>query len=305
LSFKITILGCSGALPAYGRHPSSQLIEIQNRHFLVDAGEGTQMQLMRFQLPYHKINHVFITHLHGDHCLGLTGLLYTMHLQRRTSELHIYSQRGLDEIILVQLKHSRSTLNYKILFHPVEPDQRLIIFEDEAVIVETIPLRHKINCTGFLFKEKTKPVRINKEKLPDNILIQQIIQLKTGADVLDDAGNVIYKNEELTLPPRRSCSYAYCSDTAYFEDIIPAVRGVDLLYHEATFMEEEMDKAIETMHSTAKQAATIALKAHVRTLMIGHFSARYHELGPLLEQAKSIFPNTVLAKEGESIDCDP
>lgn len=299
LSFKIIILGSSGALPAYGRHPSSQFIEIQNRSFLVDCGEATQMQLMRLQANFHRINHIFISHLHGDHYLGLMGLIFTMHLQKRMNDLHLYSHRGLDEIITSQLRYSRSAPSFKIIFHRLEKGLRETIFEDDALMVETIPLSHKIRCSGFLFKEKTKPRRIDKEKLPEGLLIQQIANLKKGEDVYDASGNVLYKNEDLTLSPRKSRSYAYCSDTAFEKNIVDQIKNIDLLYHEATFVEDEETKARETKHSTAKQAATVAQLASVSTLLLGHFSARYKDLAPILEEAKSIFPNSKLALEGE------
>jgi ribonuclease Z len=291
-------------MPAYGRFPSSQLIEIQNHFILIDAGEGTQLQLMRYQQPYHKINHIFISHLHGDHYLGLIGLLFTMHLQRRSNDLHLYSQHGLDEIILVQLKYSHSVLNYKIIFHLIHPESKSILFEDDALTVESFPLRHKISCTGFVFREKIKSLRINKEKLLEGMLLQHIAQLKTGTDVYDPSGNILYRADDFTLPPKHSYAYAYCSDTAYYEDVIENVRGVDLLYHEATFMEDEKDKAIETKHSTAKEAATIAKKAEVKNLMIGHFSARYRELDPLLAEARAVFPQTTAAIEGETFELE-
>ena len=262
------------------------------------------MQLMRYQLPYHKVNHIFISHLHGDHYLGLTGLLFTMHLQHREHDLHIYSQRGLEEILLLQLKYSKSVLHYKIIFHLVEPDQRQLIFEDSALTVETIPLYHKISCTGFLFREKGKPRRIDKGKLREGMLLQHIALLKTGADITDDSGKLLYKNMDFTLLPKHSYSYAYCSDTAYSEKIIEQIRGVDLLYHEATFLEDEKDKALETKHSTAAQAAAIAKAAQVKNLMIGHFSARYSELDPALKEAQTIFPNTSLAIEGKIFELD-
>lgn len=299
MSFKIIILGSSGALPAYGRHPSSQFIEIQNRSFLVDCGEATQMQLMRLQANFHRINHIFISHLHGDHYLGLMGLIFTMHLQKRMNDLHLYSHRGLDEIITSQLRYSRSAPSFKIIFHRLEKGLRETIFEDDALMVETIPLSHKIRCSGFLFKEKTKPRRIDKEKLPEGLLIQQIANLKKGEDVYDASGNVLYKNEDLTLSPRKSRSYAYCSDTAFEKNIVDQIKNIDLLYHEATFVEDEETKARETKHSTAKQAATVAQLASVSTLLLGHFSARYKDLAPILEEAKSIFPNSKLALEGE------
>ena len=299
MSFKVTILGSSGALPAYGRHPASQLIEIQNRSFLVDCGEGAQMQLMRLQANFHRINHIFISHLHGDHYLGLMGLIFTMHLQRRVNDLHLYSHRGLDEIITTHLRYSRSSPNFKIIFHPLEKGVRETIFEDEALTVETIPLSHKIRCSGFLFKEKLKPRRIDKDKLPQGLLIQQIANLKNGHDVLDPSGNILYTNESLTFSPKKSRSYAYCSDTVFDEGLVGQLKNIDLLYHEATFMEEEELKARDTKHSTAKQAARIAKLAEVNKLILGHFSARYKDLAPILEEAKSIFSNTDLAIEGE------
>jgi len=259
---------------------------------------------MRLQVPYHRIHHIFISHLHGDHYLGLMGLLFTMHLLRREHELHLYAPRGLDEIITLQLKHSKSALRFPLIFHCSEPDKQTLLFEDDALTVESIPLIHKIPCCGFLFREKTKPYRIDKEKLPDGILLQHIVLLKSGKDVFDDRGNLLYKYEDFTLPPHPSFSYAYCSDTAYTEKISGQIHGVDLLYHEATFMEDEKDKADETKHSTARQAALQAKQSQVKKLLIGHFSARYKELLPVLEEAQSIFPETKLAIEGETIDLE-
>jgi ribonuclease Z len=300
VSFKVTILGSSGALPAFGRFPSSQLVEIQNRHFLVDCGEGAQMQLMKFGVNFHRINHIFISHLHGDHYLGLMGLIFTMHLLRRTNDLHIYSQSGLDDIITTQLRHSRSAPSFKLVYHTLEHSQNTVIFEDSALTVETLPLIHKLPSLGFLFREKEKPRRIDKEKLPQGLRIQQIANLKRGHDVVDEEGNILYNNTDLTLPPRKSRSYAYCSDTAYNEDLIPYLKDVDVIYHEATFSEDEIAKAIETQHSTAAQAAKIADRAGVKELLLGHFSARYRELDPILEEAKKIFSESKLAVEGST-----
>lgn len=299
MSFNVTILGSSGALPAFGRFPSCQLVEIQNRYFLVDCGEGAQMQLMKYQANFHRINHIMISHLHGDHYLGLMGLLFTMHLLRRSNDLHIYGHAGLDEIITTQLKHSRSVPSYRIHFHLLSKDSNEIIFEDDHLTVETLPLRHKLTCSGFLFREKPKPRRINKETLPQGLLIRQLASLKRGEDVTDDEGNILYKNADLTLDPRKSRSYAYCSDTAYLERLAEKIKNVDLLFHEATFTKDEVSKANETLHSTAEQAATIARLASVQRLVIGHFSARYKDLAPVLEEAKLIFENTYLANEGE------
>jgi ribonuclease Z len=301
LSFKITILGSSGALPAYGRHPSAQLLEIQNHYFLIDCGEAAQMQLMRFQANFHRINHIFISHLHGDHYLGLMGLIFTMHLQRRTNDLHLYGHRGLDEIITTQLRYSQSAPSFRIIFHQLQKDVREVIYENEVLTVETIPLSHKIRCSGFLFKEKIKPKRIDKTRLPEGLKIQQIAGLKRGEDVVDDAGNLLYRNEQLTLALRKSRSYAYCSDTAFDERIAEQIMNVDILYHEATFTMDEESKAIETKHSTAAQAARVAQLAHAGRLLLGHFSARYRDLAPILEEAKLVFPNCQLAVEGEEL----
>ena len=300
MSFKVTILGSSGALPAYGRHPASQLVEIQNRYFLVDCGEGAQMQLMRLQANFHRINHILISHLHGDHYLGLMGLIFTMHLQRRVNDLHIYSHRGLDEIITTQLRYSRSAPNFKLIFHFLEKGVKEIVFEDDVLTVEAIPLSHKIRCSGFIFREKPKPRRIDKSRLPPGLPIHQIARLKQGKDVTDESGNILFTNESLTLIPKRSRSYAYCSDTAYDESLVPALRHIDLLYHESTFMDDEASKASETKHSTARQAASIAHRAEAGKLLLGHFSARYKDLLPLLQEAQSVFANSTLAIEGES-----
>jgi ribonuclease Z len=302
LGFSVTILGSSGALPAYSRFPSSQYLTIQNRHFLIDCGEGAQMQLTKYQVPVHKINHIFISHLHGDHYLGLMGLLFSMHLQKRVSDLHLYSQKGLDEIILLHLKHSKSTLNFDIRFHLFEANQPVMLFEDDALTVETIPLVHKLPCAGFLFKEKQKPYRLDKQKLLPDMKLQHLVLLKTGADVHDDRNNLLYRNSDFTLPPTPSYSYAYCSDTAWNENMIDQLQDVTLLYHEATFMEEERDKAIETKHSTTLDAAKMAIRVNAGKLLIGHFSARYRELEPVLAEAQTIFSNTELAIEGNTFE---
>ncbi|MBS1507524.1 MAG: ribonuclease Z [Bacteroidetes bacterium] len=300
MSLNLTILGSSAALPAIGRFTSCQYLELQNRYFLIDCGEGAQMQLSRFQLSIPKIDHVFISHLHGDHYLGLMPLLFSMHLNKRTADLHLYAPAGLDEIITLQLKYSKSVLNYKIVFHTVDTTRIQLLMEDSAVTVESIPLKHKLDCSGFLFREKQKPRRINKEKLVGGITSAQILQLKAGENIVDENGNTIYRYEELTIPARPSLSYAYCSDTALNEAMVSQIAGVDLLYHEATFVTADLNKAIETKHSTAAQAGEIAAAAQVKKLLIGHFSARYKDLNQLLLEARSKFKNTDLAQEGET-----
>ena len=290
-------MGSSGAMPAYGRYPSCQLLEIESKYFLIDCGEGAQIQLTHLQANFHRVNHIFISHLHGDHYLGLMGLIFTMHLQRRTNDLHLYSHRGLDEIITTQFKYSQSAPSFKIIFHLMQNDVREVIYEDDKLTVETIPLLHRIRCSGFLFREKAKPRRIDKDRLPEGLPLQQIAGLKRGGDITDEDGNILHTNASLTLSPRRSRSYAYCSDTAYNESMIAQISNIDLLYHEATFATDEAAKALETFHSTAQQAATVALKANVKKLLVGHFSARYKDLAPILEEAKAIFKNVELAQE--------
>lgn len=302
MSFQLTILGSSGAIPAYGRFPSSQHLVVQNRHFLIDCGEGAQMQLSKLNLSIHRIDHILISHLHGDHYLGLTGLLFTMHLTGRVTPLHLYAHHGLSEIITEHLRHSRSDLNFRIHFHELTTQGSSIIFEDDVLSVGTIALSHKITCSGFLFREKPKPRRIDKEKLIKGMLLQHIAALKTGVDVHDEHGNLLYRNQDFTISPRKSRSYAYCSDTAFSMSVAEQVKGVDLLYHEATFLESEKQKAIETFHSTAGDAARIAAAAGVGKLLLGHFSARYRDLEPLLNEALAIFPDTELAGESSTFD---
>ncbi|MFZ5973646.1 MAG: ribonuclease Z [Bacteroidota bacterium] len=297
MAVQLTILGSSGAVPAFSRFPSSQLLVMQNRHFLIDCGEGAQMQLMKVNASWHKISHVFISHLHGDHYLGLMGLLFTMHLNRRENDLHLYAFRGLDEIILAQLKYSQSVLSYQLVFHELRAEEDGMIFEDDAVEVFSFSLIHKIPCKGFLFREKPGPRKINKDAIRPGMLLQHMAQLKTGADIFSQDGTLLYKNEDYTLPPAPPATYAYCSDTAWHPPLAEILRGVDVLYHEATFMEAEKNKASETKHSTAAEAARIAREAGVGKLLIGHFSARYRELDNLLNEAKAVFPNTELATE--------
>ncbi|HEY4656810.1 MAG TPA: ribonuclease Z [Cyclobacteriaceae bacterium] len=300
MSFKLTILGSSGAVPAYGRFPSAQFLEIQNRQFLVDCGEGAQMQMMRYQINFHRIDHIFISHLHGDHYLGLIGLIFTMQLQHRTNELHLYSHDGLDEILTTQFRRSQFMPTYDIHFHLLPKNENALIYEDDALTVTTIPLIHAIPCSGFLFREKPKPRRIDKRVLPPGLQVQQLAALKAGNDVVDGKGNLLYRNSDLTLESKHARSYAYCSDTAYTETLLPYIKNADLLYHEATFMFDEESKARETLHSTANDAALIARSAGVRRLLVGHFSARYKDLDPLLREARKVFPGTEVAVEGET-----
>ncbi|MTI20653.1 ribonuclease Z [Fulvivirga sp. RKSG066] len=304
MPFSVKILGSNSATPAYGRNHTAQFIQIQKHTFLLDCGEGTQLQLAKYHCKAQKINHIFISHLHGDHYLGLMGLIFTMHLLRREKDLNIYGPQGLDEIITLQLKYSASALNYKIRFHQTDSTKTELLFADDTIEISSFPLNHRIPCTGFLFKEKPKPIRLHKERLPADLTLLQIATLKKGGDILNENGEVIFKNSDLTLPPRKSRSYAYCSDTKYDETILPYIKDVDLLYHEATFLEAKAIWAEKTFHSTTKEAATIAKKANAGLLAIGHYSARYKDVTPFLEEAKQHFDNTILAIEGESIEIE-
>lgn len=298
MDFKLKILGSNAAKLANNRHHSAQIITIENQYFLVDCGETTRTQLNKYNINLHKVEHIFISHLHEDHYLGLMGLIFSMDLSRRKNDLHLYAFPGLAEIITLQLKHSHTTLSYKIHFHALTPGVHEKIVENELLTVHTIPLAHKIDCLGFIFREKPKLRNLNQEKDLSCFTLEQLNALKRGKDIKNEKGDLLYKCEDYTLPPKKLWSYAYCSDTKYFENIIPLIKGVDLLYHEATFLEKQNERAAETFHSTSKQAATIAQKANVGKLLIGHFSSRYKDLTPLLQEAQAVFLNTELALEG-------
>lgn len=298
MPFELTILGSSSATPTFNRHPTAQVLNIRERFFLIDCGEGTQTQLVRYKIKYNRIGHIFISHLHGDHYLGLMGLISTMHLQGRTAELHLYAQQELMDIIELQLRLSQTVLRYNLIFHPVKNYSGTIIHEDEDMMVSTIVLNHRIPCTGFLFREKPKPRKLLINKMKQyNIPFQFFSGIKNGEDYEDDYGKII-SNKDLTVSSGRPRSYAFCSDTMYMEQLADEVREVDLLYHESTFMHELLDRAKATFHSTSIDAATVAMQAAVTKLVIGHFSARYKDLLPMLEEARSVFKNTELAIEG-------
>jgi len=300
LYFELKILGSNSATPVFNRHQTAQTLQIENEFFLIDCGEGTQMQLSKYKVKISKINYIFISHLHGDHYLGLVGLISTMHLFGRTKDLHIFGPPGLAEIITVQFKYSETVLNFHVIFKVLETEKNEIILRLPNVTIETIPLFHRIACCGFLFKETPKKRRIKKELMPEGISLQAIAQLKKGEDILDANGAIKYSVEELTWPRRKSCSYAYMSDTSYNESYLELIKDTDLLYHEATFLHELEKRAEDTHHTTALQAAQFASKAAVKKLVIGHFSSRYKDLTPLLQEAKRYFKNTYLAIEGES-----
>ncbi len=269
---------------------------------LVDCGEGCQMQMRKYGVSLNKINHIFISHLHGDHYLGLTGLLFSMHLLRREQDLHLYSFRGLEEILLAQLRHAKSSLNFKVILHSLTDDGPRVLFDDDHVTVTSFPLDHKIPNCGFLFQEKPRPRSLDKSQPLGEIPVEYLNRLKRGEDILDDSGAVRYRADAFTLPPLPRRSYAYCSDTQPSDSVIEMIRNTDLVYHEATFMEGELVKARETRHSTAAEAAKVARESGAKKLLIGHFSARYKDLNELLAEAVRIFPETSLAVEGETFE---
>lgn len=298
LPFELTILGCSSATPTSSRHPTSQILNIQDRYFLIDCGEATQIQLRRFRFKMQRIDHIFISHLHGDHYLGLPGLLSTMHLLGRTKDVHIYSPPGLKEIIDVNHHHSQTYLGFQLHFHILEGSEGKRVMEDDLLEVEQIPMNHRIPCYGFLFREKPRLRNIVRSKITElEIPVHLIPGIKQGDDFVKADGTRV-PNEEITLDPLPPRVYAYCSDTRYIETYCDQIRNSNLIYHEATFTEDFSHRAKETHHCTAREAGEVAKKAEVQKMIIGHFSARYKDLDQLLEQAKATFPNTVLAEEG-------
>ena len=301
MDFELKILGSSSATPSVNRNHTAQILTIGNQLHLIDCGEGTQMQLMRYKVKHQRICNIYISHLHGDHFFGLFGLLSTMHLQSRTSPLTIFGPAGLAELITLQAKHSGTFYSFPLIFQELDAASYKLIFEDKYITVHTLPMQHRVPCCGFIFREKPKLRHLVKTKLPDFLTPPQLISLKNGKDVRDEAGNILVRNADVTSDPKHSRSYAYCSDTRYKEDILPYIKGVDLLYHEATFLDNMRERAVYTCHSTARQAATLALKAQVKRLLIGHFSVRYKDLTPLLVEAKEVFDNTNLAVEGKTV----
>jgi ribonuclease Z len=299
---KLTILGCYAATPRTITNPTAQILEIRNRMFLIDCGEGTQVQLRKNKLKFSKINHIFISHLHGDHFYGLVGLISTFMLLNRQTDLHVYGPKGIKEIILLQLRYSNSFTGYNLYFHELESKESEVAFEDEKVIVKTIPLKHRIYTNGFLFQEKPKERKLNVEAVEKyNIDTVYYRKIKYGGNITLDNGTII-PNAELTFDPEPTKSYAFCSDTMYDESIIPLIQNVDVLYHETTFLESEADKAEKTMHSTAKEAARIAKLANVKQLLLGHYSTRYSSIQLFKEEAETIFPNVLLGDDGKVFD---
>lgn len=298
LDFNVTILGSNSAISDHGRHPTAQFIQLHHSYFLIDCGEGTQQRMLQYKVKWFAVNHIFISHLHGDHYFGLIGLLTTYNLLKRTQPLTIFGPPLLQQIIQLQLDASGTKLNYELTFAATSDDDFRLIFENEQTEVYSFPLKHKIPTTGFLVKEKPGERKLNKSKLSQyDIEKEDYKLLKQGIDITAKNGLSV-KAADVTDAPHAPRKYAFCSDTIYNEDMLPYIADSDLIYHEATYLHESEERAQETRHSTALQAAQIAQKANVKRLIIGHFSSRYHQLSPLLEEAQLIFPNTELALEG-------
>ena len=302
MKFTVTILGSGAALPTSSRKPTAQYIECRGRKILIDCGEGTQMQFRKFGIKFQRIEHILISHLHGDHYFGLVGLLSTMHLLGRKKSIDIYAPKELKTIIENQLNYGGSRLAFDIVFHEVNPNESGILFKDDKMSIQHFPLSHKVPTSGFVIKERQKEHKLIGELVQaDKIKIEHFKILKEGKDVIDDDGEIIEANK-YTQPADSAKAYAYCSDTRYFEKVIPFIKNVDLLYHEATFTEEFADRAKSTMHSTAKQAAKIAMLAGVKRLLMGHLSARYESGEKHVEEAKEFFPQCEVVEDGNVYD---
>ena len=299
---KLNILGCHSATPLENAHTTSQVLEVKDHIFLIDCGEGTQIQLRNQKIKFSRIKHIFISHLHGDHFYGLVGLVSTFRLLGRIADLHIYGPKGIKEVLTLQLKLANSWTNYNLLFHELEQEESVLIFEDDSLSVHTIPLDHRVYTNGFLFEEKPGLRRLDKEKIKNyDIPHYDFQQLKLGKDLVLEDGTVV-QNDRVTLNPKPIKRYAFCSDTAYNESIVPLVEGVDLLYHEATFLDAHENLAEKTKHSTATQAAKIAQLAKVKRLVLGHFSSRYRDKNGFLTEAAPFFDEVELAADGKTFD---
>lgn len=299
---KVTILGCYAATPRTLTHPTSQVLEIKNHLFLIDCGEGTQVQLRKQKVRFSKINHIFISHLHGDHFFGLPGLVATFRLLGRVNPLHIYGPKGIKEAVTLLLKLGDSWTNYPLHFHELSSQAPEVVFEDKKVTVTTIPLDHRVYTNGFLFREKVGSRKLEAQAVAahgiDSCYFQNI---KDGKDAPNKAGEII-PNAQLSSDPKPTKSYAFCSDTAYFPKIIAQIKEVTVLYHESTFLESESDLATKTKHSTASQAAKIAESAGVKSLILGHYSTRYDGLQPFKEEAEVYFKPVLLADDGREFE---
>ena len=296
--FDLHILGCGSALPTTRHLATSQVLDLRDKLYMIDCGEGTQVQMRRMRIKFSRLNHIFISHLHGDHCFGLPGLISTLGMLGRNGELTIHGPKGVETYMKPILELFCKGLPYEVRFNSIDPTKNELVMEDRSLKVYSIPLTHRIPCCGYLFEEKPKEAHIIREMTDFyRVPVRMMQELKRGADFITEDGEVI-PNSRLTRPAEPPKRYAYCSDTAFNPEIIPIIEGVDLLYHEATFAESDAARAKETFHSTARQAAEIARMAKVKRLLIGHYSARYEEMSQLKREADEIFNGTMLGNEG-------
>ncbi len=300
--FSVQVLGASAALPAFDRHPTAQIVNHNEKLYLIDCGEGTQMRLNDFKVKKSKINSIFISHMHGDHYFGLVGLISSYCLLGREAPLSIYGPAKLKPILEIQLACFSIDLPFKLDFIEVPTNVETILFEDDLLVIKSFPVNHGIPCTGFLFTEKLRERNMIKSKIQEySIHFTEIIEIKKGKDFTTDKGERI-KNQDLTIDPPKPRTYAFCADTKYDESLIEFTQSADLIYHEATFLKDEIENAANKFHATTEQAANIALKSGAKKLIIGHFSGKYHDLSPFEEEARAIFKNTELAIEGRIFD---
>lgn len=295
--FEVTILGCGSAKPSTRHFPSAQIVNVRDKLFLVDCGEGTQIQMCRNRIRFTRMDNVFISHLHGDHCLGLIGLISTLDLLGRTADLNVYAPAQFEKILFDEINFFSRGMGYKVVFHAVDTKKHEILYDDRSLSVYSIPLNHRLPCSGYLFVEKPTLPHIRRDMIDYyNIPFYAIRSIKEGADWITADGTTV-PFERLTFPADKARKYAYCSDTVYLPELKGYINGVDVLYHEATFADDFVNLAAERLHSTARQAATVARDSGAGKLVIGHFSSRYDDENILLEQAREVFPNTVIAKE--------
>ena len=299
--FNINILGCGSALPTTRHLATSQVVDLRDKLYMIDCGEGTQVQMRRMRLHFGRLAHIFISHLHGDHCFGLPGLISTLGMLGRTGELVVHGPKEVETYLRPMMDLFCRGMEFEVRFNPVDTRSHSLVMEDRSLSVYSIPLKHRIPTCGYLFAEKPKEAHIIREMTDFyQVPVRCMKDIKQGQDYVTPEGEVI-PNSRLTRPAAPPKRYAFCSDTAYNRSIIPIIEGADLLYHEATFAECDLARAKETFHSTARQAAEIARDAHVKRLVIGHYSARYEDLSELHREAEAVFPGTILGNEGTVI----
>ena len=302
MTFELKILGSASATPTAGRHPTAQMLTVGAASYLIDCGEGAQWQMLEYRVRPHHLRAVFISHLHGDHYFGLFGLLGTMHLQGRTAPLTVVGPPGLDEVLVTQARVSNMQLGFVMEFIAVDTEAHAVVYEDELITVASLPMRHRIPCAGYLFAEKPRRANLLKDKLPPGLTPAQLARLAQGDDLPADAQQPGLRHADVSAPAPAPRRYAFFSDTLYTPALAELIQGADLLYHEATFLEELRERAAHTHHSTARQAALMAEAAAVKRLLIGHFSSRYKALGPLLDEAQAVYPAAALATEGLTVN---